>query len=358
MKKIKEVLPTSEDKKGKIWSSIKKKVIKVLAIIVIVILVFISLHIIAFFGLYNWLESYICTLTGFDTYLARAITLILLALILGTSFGSTIWSFLPIPQKNKRQKRLIFLSVLAIFFFAAYFTSKNVYFNPNDGTPTQYYCVGSDGEYHFFKSDGYDPETGAKLLPVTKELILKIKKDKEAFAEPSPRIVNSPITFEPVAPEQAVKVKEEIVIQQEEKVIKKPENKFKETVKKEIVKTGYGYAISLDVNNYQANLANVFKPMDKYSYTGRLNTCETIFNNNSSGTFIVYDSGKQKLFKVPPGRELAIKMTPDCYYFKPVESENFTPLNIPNRTWFCIDITNSDVSEPGEFFFLAVRGEN
>jgi len=45
----------------------------------------------------------------------------------------------------------------------------------------QYYCI-VNGEYRFSQNDGYDPETGEKLWPVTKEVIQKMK-EKEVAAD-------------------------------------------------------------------------------------------------------------------------------------------------------------------------------
>jgi hypothetical protein len=172
MKKISEFLQRTEDGKGN-PSSFGVRVVKVIAAIIAIAILIVFLQIFAIFGIFNWAETQVRLLTGLDMYLVKGICFFLLALLFGTPLISFVWSFLPIPQKNKKRKRFILLSVLAIFFFAVYFSSKNVYFNPESGKPTKYYSLGPNGEYNFYSSGGYDPVTGDKLQKVDKETVLQ-----------------------------------------------------------------------------------------------------------------------------------------------------------------------------------------
>ena len=172
MKKINEFLQKTEDGKGS-PSSFGAKVVKVIAIIIVIFFLIVFLQIFAFFGMFNWLETQVHTLTGLDMYLVKGISFILFALFFGTPLSSFVRSFLPIPQKDKKRKRFILLSILAILFFGVYFASRNVYFNSENGTPMKYYSIGPNGEYNFYSSDGYDPVTGDKLRQVDKKTVIK-----------------------------------------------------------------------------------------------------------------------------------------------------------------------------------------
>lgn len=172
MKKITEFLQEVEGSKGA-PGSFGEKVLKFVAILIAAVLVIVFLQIATFFGMFNWVESWVRTLTGLDMYLVKGISFLLLAIFFGTSLSGMVWSFLPIPQKNKKRKRFIFLSVLALFFFGAYFTSRKVYFDPENGQPLQYFSVGVNGEYNFSSSEGYDPVTGDKLKQVDKATVIQ-----------------------------------------------------------------------------------------------------------------------------------------------------------------------------------------
>jgi len=203
MEKINESPQKTEGSKGN-PSTLGAKATKIIVTFLVIVLMIVSLQFFAFLGMLNWLYAQVRTLTGLDMFLVKGISFLLLALVFGTPLFSLAWSFLPIPQKNKKRKRFILLSVLAVLFFSAYFTFKNVYFNSETGMPMKYYSVGPSGEYKFYSAEGYDPVTGDKLKKVDKETVIKYLKSSSApkIIEPkskkesvknihSPRIIES-----------------------------------------------------------------------------------------------------------------------------------------------------------------------
>lgn len=147
-----------------------EKIMKVVVAVVVVIVLLILAQIGMFVGMFNWLEGVVRATTGLDAMLAKAIAFLFLALLFGTPLGGFAWSFLPVPRKDKKKKRFIFLAVLSILFFGAYFASRDVYFDPATGEPVKYYSVDANGEYKFSSSGGYDPVTGEALRPVSGEV--------------------------------------------------------------------------------------------------------------------------------------------------------------------------------------------
>jgi hypothetical protein len=155
------------------FSDLKAKIFKWLIIILAVVLLLLVLQILTFYGVFEYFESKVRIFTGYDTFIVKGISFLLLALFFGTPIGGLAWSFLPFPQKNKRRKRFILLAILALFCFILFFTSSGVYFNPNDGKPMKYYSIQANGEYKFYYQEGYDPTTGDELKPVNKVVMAR-----------------------------------------------------------------------------------------------------------------------------------------------------------------------------------------
>lgn len=179
MKKIGEFLQNIEGKNGGL-TPLGEKIIKMIAVGLVILVLLFVLLIVSSIGMFNWLELKIRVMTGFDDFLAKGLSFLILAIFFGTPLGGFIWSFIPVPQKNKKIKRCIFLSFFAVAFFSSYFTSKNVYFNPENGKPLKYFSIGVNGEYNFSNSDGYDPITGDKLQQVDRATIIQYLKGSES----------------------------------------------------------------------------------------------------------------------------------------------------------------------------------
>lgn len=197
MKKLSESLQKLE-KDGNL-TELGKDVMKAIMAFVIVLIFLILAQIGMFVGIFSWLEGVVRISTGLDAMLAKAIAFLLLAFLFGTPLGGFAWSFLPFPQKKKKQKRFIFLSVLAVFFCGAYFSSRNVYFDPETGEALKYYAVDANGEYRFFSSEGYDPVTGEELRPVDGRIIADLYsgrsvlvQQREAASETEAYYLNAP----------------------------------------------------------------------------------------------------------------------------------------------------------------------
>lgn len=180
MKKIEGFLQKMGASKEK-TSAYAEKIVKILAIVVVIIILLILSQLAVFYGIFVWIGTKISVLTGLDQFITKGIAFLLMAILFGTPLGSFIWSFTPVPQKNKKRKRAVFLIILAILSFAAFFASQNVYFNVRTGQAEKYYSIGVDGKYVFYSKPGYDPITGDELLPVTKEIIRRSLTDRSVF---------------------------------------------------------------------------------------------------------------------------------------------------------------------------------
>jgi len=168
--------------------SLREKVLKGIAIVLAIFILCVFLTMASLFGVFIWLESQVRAFTGLDMLLVKVISFILLVVFFGTPIKGFIWSFLPLPIKDKEKKRAIFLLALASICLVSYLVSRNVYFDPETGKSLQYYSVGIKGEYKFYSSDGYDPVTGAKLLPATREIILKYHAFLDSIKNPIKKV--------------------------------------------------------------------------------------------------------------------------------------------------------------------------
>lgn len=153
---------------------VKMVLVSVIAIIILIALITGS-NILFFWSIFNWLQETICIIPAIDESLAKALAAFLVAIIVMLPLGKMALSFTPIPQKNKSLYRSLILVCVGIFFMFMYFGTEKIYFNPQTGLPMKYYSIGLDGKIKISSMNGYDPETGAKLLPVTKEAIQKMK---------------------------------------------------------------------------------------------------------------------------------------------------------------------------------------
>lgn len=167
------------------------KVVRQIVIAVIVLILFAVLfatgQIIFLIQIFAWIETKVRAFTGLDTLLAKGLAALIMGGLLALPLWTFFFSFLPIPQKNKKEKRFAVMAIFALMFIASFFASQRVYFNPDSGKPMKYYSIAPDGEYKFYSSDGYDPVTGDKLQPVTKEIAVKHASKKKAPKEKSTR---------------------------------------------------------------------------------------------------------------------------------------------------------------------------
>jgi hypothetical protein len=159
-------------KDGFDYSKLLNKVIIAVIAIAIFIVLLATGQILFLLQIFGWIENQVRALTGLDMMLAKGITAVLVSLILLLPIGGLFFSFFPIPQKNKKIKQFTVFSIFALLFFASYFSSSNVFFDPTNGKPLKYYSITPQGEYKFYSSDGYDPITGDKLRSINKEVVI------------------------------------------------------------------------------------------------------------------------------------------------------------------------------------------
>lgn len=166
------------EKNGFDYSKLLRRVLIGVIALAIFIVLMATGQILFILQIFGWIENKVRVTTGLDMLLVKGITAILMSIILILPIGGFILSFFPVPQKNKKIKRFTVFAIFALLFFAVYLSSTNVYFNPNTGQPLKYYSITTNGEYNFYSSNGYDPVTGDKLLPVNKEVVAQHLNNK------------------------------------------------------------------------------------------------------------------------------------------------------------------------------------
>jgi len=159
---------------------IKKIIIAVICFVVFIVLLATG-NVIFLLQVFGWLENQVRVLTGLDTLIVKGIVALLMSLLFILPIGGFIWSFFPVPQKNKKTKRFTVMAIFAVIFFASYLSSRNVFFSPETGEPLKYYSLAFDGGYNFYSSEGYDPLTGDKLIPISKDVIAKYMEKKSGI---------------------------------------------------------------------------------------------------------------------------------------------------------------------------------
>lgn len=366
MKTNENFLQNEENKKKQ--KSFSETAWKFIAGLITLLIFIVILIVFGYFGAFNWIALKVRLLTGLDMSLVNSLTLVLMAIFFGTPLGGFIWSFFPIPMKNKKIKRFSFLISLAALCFISFFTSKNVYFDPASGEPRMYYSIGIDGKYNLYETDGFDTQTGDKLLPITKEVIKKMNeieaKKNEVQIDTSIIISSNVEEIQTTPIRKKPKIKKQTSASDSEKISKRTELK-KESISKAqpdtitikvqkieaIKEVPRGYAISMLKNKNLRELANIFNGNIYYEPPRNPIACKITFQNNSSGTFYICDKNRSIIFKIPPKRKIETILSPDWYYIKSAESRIYHVIKTPNREEFFLEISNSDIPDPGEIFF-------
>lgn len=174
-----EIINYIPEKDGFNFSKFIRRMIIAALILIVFVILMAAGQIVFLLQALSWLENMVRSVTGLDAMLSKGIASILLAIILILPIGGLIWSFLPFPQKNKKLKRALVFAVFGILCITSYFSSQNVYFDYETGKPLKYYSISVSGEYKFYTSGGYDTQTGAKLMPVNKEVVTKYLNHKK-----------------------------------------------------------------------------------------------------------------------------------------------------------------------------------
>jgi hypothetical protein len=376
------------------------KIVKMVLAAVIAVAIMIALitgsNILFFWSMFNWLQNTISIVPAMDASLAKGIAAFLVALIVMLPLGKMTLSFTPIPQKNKSLYRSLMFIFVGIFFLFMYLGTEKVYFNPQTGLPMKYYSIGIDGKVCLSPVPGYNPETGDKLLPVTKEIIQKMKgitpsekivipeKQKPvnkiiAQSSPEPKVAKVIIPVKRNFSEARQKVIEKKLTEREikeepdsVKIISNELPKSNEPKTLHEILTGRpdpkplvaekereydgpaGYSFSIVDNPELSKLGTVFEEQKvNRSYRSYVD-CETIFNNASRGTFDFFDVNKNFLFRISPKKKSVMIMEARYYYFKLAESSKFIPFNLPERSKFVVKIADERTVAPGEVFTGAI----
>jgi|GEM_PF-1708934 len=179
------------------------KIARIVALGILGLIILIALitgaNILFFWSIFNWLQNTIHGFTGWDVQISKGIAAFLVAIIVALPLGRFLLAYTPIPQKNKTLYRSLTAVVIALFFLFIWFGSQNTYFDSQTGKPLKYYSISPNGTYHFFSAPGFDPVTGDRLEPVTKEIVLK-SKGRGKIEIPKKYIIVEKIVEKPAPP--------------------------------------------------------------------------------------------------------------------------------------------------------------
>ncbi len=110
---------------------------------------FALLHVSFFYSLYSWLFGHIVSLTGYDIWLSRAVTIALLGAV-----SYFFWDIVLAFWFQKSGKRLaIVLGSTAVMLLAMGLLTRGVFFSRTDGSPAKFYIRTLNG-YTFSSSEG------------------------------------------------------------------------------------------------------------------------------------------------------------------------------------------------------------
>lgn len=391
MKTNENFLPNKEDEKKE--ASFNGVALRVIAGIITVLVFIVILIVSSYFGIFSWMAIKVRTLTGLDMWLVKGVTFVLMAIFFGTPLSGFVLSFF-LPVKNKKQKRFTFLIILAVLCFTAFFTSKNVYFDPATGNPRMYYSIGVDGKYKLFESDGFDPQTGDTLKPVTREIIMKMNEieaeknevhldssaSNHVAAEVTSTSSNGIPTVTPEetqvqtrvahvpgkvydcndnvvqpTPKESAKTADTPTMERSEKVQKEEDLKKKKEATKKNTPT-CGFIVSFMDNSNLGELDYTPLRCEDYESQTEADNCEVVFINDSKGTFKFYNTKRTLLFIVPPQKQTTVTMHINYHYFRASDQENLLPFRLPRRDKFFVRFSDNENAAVGKIFLHSNAG--
>lgn len=292
-----------------------RNILKGIVIGVIVIGVIIVLitggNIFFFWSIFHWLYGEIQVITGMDAQLAKGVAAIFTAIFVALPLGLIFLSFTPLPQENKGLYRAILFLLIAAFFFMAYFGGKDTYFNSKTGEVIKYYSIRPNGEYLFYSEPGYDPVTGDKLLPVTKEIISKskgwYKEPPKPYQAPAKRTAPESIYVPPSPPPKA-----------ETKPIE-----------------SYAAPPQADPDEEPTP---VVKPPIYTRSTPEISTCSVRFQNIGDFGAVILNGYQGEILRLGVYETATIELTPGTYYWRGINGSKVNPFTVPNRDEYRISV--------------------
>jgi len=158
-----------------IWASVLVGVVLIAALFPRILAVYYS-----YYG-QDSIEKIFYEASGLDAPLSKVLA-VPFALLYGLAWVFVIgWAGAVVRWKLDLNKFLITLPFFIIFYAlapAAQLVIGTPCFNQRDGTPQKWYVIGADGKVILYNSPGFDPETGAQKVPVTRE-ICRISSDQK-----------------------------------------------------------------------------------------------------------------------------------------------------------------------------------
>lgn len=281
-------------------------------VLVAIIAVLTGANILFFWSIFSWLHGQVQVMTGMDPQLAKGVAAIFMAIFVAVPLGLMILSFSPIPFKNKGAYRSIFFLLAAGLFLLTYFGGKDTYFNPKTGEVVKYYSIRPNGEYLFYSEPGYDPVTGDKLLPVTKDIISKSKgwyrEPAKPYQEPAKRKAPESYYVPPSPPPPKV----------ESKPIE-------------------SYAAPPQVSPDEEPTP-VARPQVYTWPTPAVSTCSVRFQNIGDQGSVILNRSQREILRLGVHETATIELTPGTYYWRGANDSRINSFNVPSRDEYRISI--------------------
>lgn len=124
-----------------------------------------------------WIFNVIRSSTGLDRGLAYPLA-VFCTVVFYLSIPSIVVFLL--TRQRLREGFLILGVGLPLLLLLLYVLGRGVYFDPLTGAPVKYYHIDRTGNIEIASQDGFDPKTGDRLRPVTRDIALKYEEQRRS----------------------------------------------------------------------------------------------------------------------------------------------------------------------------------
>ena len=310
---------------------IVKKILATTGVVIILIILLTAGNVLFFWDIFGWVKNVIGDTTGWNESITKGLAALVLACLIILPTGKMFLSATPIPFKYKAAYRVSIFLLIAGFYCFVYFTSKDVYFDPRTGLAKQYYSERPDGTYYTNSKPGFDPITGDRLKPVTKQVALKMKgllpppKAPEPVYTP-PVVVTAPTpVIQYIAPAEPVKE----VIKEDAKPVRHQNQYVKNSEPIETPRSVDQALVNAVTNEPIETRANYETPRVRNAQLAAMK-CLMFFENQTENGFSVFNSSKDYLFHIDFRNKSQNEMDPGSYYYKMDGSIDYGSFKVPN----------------------------
>ncbi len=144
---------------------------------------FLLMRFLEFFWAYQtfvWISNSIRSSTGLDRGLANPLA-VFLTVVFYLSIPSLVVFLL--TRQRTREAFLLLGVGLPLILLLMHVLGRDVYFDPSTGAPLKYYHVDHLGKIDVASQDGFDPKTGDRLRPVTRDTVLKYEAQRRSTGD-------------------------------------------------------------------------------------------------------------------------------------------------------------------------------